>query len=1038
MRHTRWRITGTLKTTAPLHIGCGDVVTFEHPLLKDKDDELNDIQAIVVDVKRKPCIPGPALKGVLRSWAEQMLLPKDDEGRVLAGYEEYEAPVTRIFGSRDIEQTRVESGWAEFCTAFVKEPSPADQQRFGQHLPYWNVERLTGTLSHVAMDRETGTAAHNKLFYEEFVPEGVAFDVEIDATRLTEKEISLLLAILKQGATHGTHPYHFGANGANGWGRMQWELGKVECCTETPKSVTTVGFACCTSDKTNAVIPDNLTLHDPPHIAFDLMLGVNGPFLVNDASRAKEKGSEATDKTNFTPLRNAAGEVWLPASSLRGVLRERAEFILRSLDPNATGDPNQPAGEGPIERIFGKTSQSACLTISEPTQCEESADRKQDFVAIDRFTGGAADGAKFDATYADSPKFETHLVLEVATLKPEDLALLRLAIRDLCTGQTTLGFGGAKGYGEAIGTVSNEQHHGVEKRWNVPIDLIGNPLAADWLYDQVKRNLLQQAVLNEKDLGNTGQLTSSQVRGNNNAIEWEYKISWNQCDVPSTAQVITSALVPQEFRNRLIRTPVNVSIKMQDGQVVAVHSIIEVTAQEAQARPSNRLSPQQHNQFAHTYYFARMIERDQFSDGLKGRDHRRWQPGLYSGNLKVKLTVKTPLLICDDEKREPDPEIDDHFVYPVRTDSQGKPLLASSSVRGMLRSAHEAITNSRFGVFPPTHSRPLSFRPGGTYRGRKLYDKSPLDLLPEALRPAASLDELSPADRVFGWVNQDEKKAQGEARAAYRSHLRVSSVTCATSAEEAIQEFETPKTLAILGQPKPQQGRFYLGDKEGKAQQAGRSKEQSGYTEGNRIRGPKVYPHHKSAEAYTDADQWQAANRQAFSNEKSNQNRSITGWVRPGTEFSFDLHVTNLSDVELGALVWLLSLPDEHYLRLGLGKPLGFGSVRVEIDTEKSMVADGATWIQQLTDTSQAFPPTKLEDLQSQFQAASNGANPDLLNAFLRAASGFGNAPIHYPITANQKPGDGATFKWFVENEKQGKQMSLPDLNSPNPYLPKH
>src|SRR5262249_14336711 len=38
---------------------------------------------------------------------------------------------------------------------------------------------------------------------------------------------------------------------------------------------------------------------------------------------------------------------------------------------------------------------------------------------------------------------------------------------------------------------------------------------------------------------------------------------------------------------------------------------------------------------------------------------------------------------------------------------------------------------------------------------RKLYNQSPLDVLPEWLRPARSIGELSPADRVFGWVNQD-------------------------------------------------------------------------------------------------------------------------------------------------------------------------------------------------------------------------------------------------------------------------------------------
>ena len=37
-----------------------------------------------------------------------------------------------------------------------------------------------------------------------------------------------------------------------------------------------------------------------------------------------------------------------------------------------------------------------------------------------------------------------------------------------------------------------------------------------------------------------------------------------------------------------------------------------------------------------------------------------------------------------------------------------------------------------------------------------LHDVSPSKLLPPGLKPAATLEKLSPADRVFGWVRQNE------------------------------------------------------------------------------------------------------------------------------------------------------------------------------------------------------------------------------------------------------------------------------------------
>ncbi|HID20898.1 MAG TPA: TIGR03986 family CRISPR-associated RAMP protein, partial [Planctomycetaceae bacterium] len=87
---------------------------------------------------------------------------------------------------------------------------------------------------------------------------------------------------------------------------------------------------------------------------------------------------------------------------------------------------------------------------------------------------------------------------------------------------------------------------------------------------------------------------------------------------------------------------------------------------------------------------------------------------------------------------------------------------------------------------------------------RKLHCVPPQDLLPEDLRPASRIDELSPADRVFGWVNQT-------GRGAYRGNLRIGPVRCQTQLDRAIQSFGQPGLpVAILGQPKPQQARFYV------------------------------------------------------------------------------------------------------------------------------------------------------------------------------------------------------------------------------------
>ncbi len=340
---------------------------------------------------------------------------------------------------------------------------------------------------------------------------------------------------------------------------------------------------------------------------------------------------------------------------------------------------------------------------------------------------------------------------------------------------------------------------------------------------------------------------------------------------------------------------------------------------------------------------------------------------------------------------------------------------------------------------------------------RELYPISPWDLLHSSLRPASKISELSPADRVFGWVMGDPGNQQREQRnpTAVRGLLRIGPVTSESSAEDAIETFPGDGLpLAILAAPKPQQGRFYVAaSPKGDAQRDGLTKLQAGYAAGKGLRGRKVYPHHKDlpathwANPLEDRTQhgespWQEYRRpmKDGQEQRDSQNRSMKGWIKPGARFCFDIHVTNLSKVELGALLYLLSLPEGHYHRFGGGKPLGFGSVRLTVEdcdlrTADDLRAKYRSW---------HVPATANEKLCQEavacFQeavcrayggAGGNGSFEQVpfIAAFQRACEGFDDAlPVHYPrVTKNPNP-DGESFQWFVANERQGARLALRDL----------
>ena len=229
---------------------------------------------------------------------------------------------------------------------------------------------------------------------------------------------------------------------------------------------------------------------------------------------------------------------------------------------------------------------------------------------------------------------------------------------------------------------------------------------------------------------------------------------------------------------------------------------------------------------------------------------------------------------------------------------------------------------------------------------RELYDNSPANLLDSSLKPANERSELSPTDRLFGWAPQKSGGDQG-----YKGRIRI---VCEDGARpEIIEDFDGKSLpLAILGQPKPAQGRFYVAkDDQGKPQDDKLSKAQAGYSGDKGLRGRKQYWHHKGLEADQAPDYWkpsvedriqqqnngrhQEYRRPNGESQTDPQNRSIQGWIKPNTVFKVSLYVQNLQSEEIGALLWLLSLPEGHYFRLGYGKPLGFGSVRMEINEER-------------------------------------------------------------------------------------------------------
>ncbi len=506
----RWRfrprycIEGTLYTETPLFIGSGEVFKKEI----DPEDEPVEVSACMKDVNNRPIIPGSTLKGCMRQWLEENCSEKE--------------LINRVFGKgHESETDQGRGGKVTFHDAPLElermEPTP---------LPFFNEDTQTFIEAHTCIERVTGTVAENKLFYQEVVPAGACFSVVITGSCDSDAEIALILAGL-QGFCHDKNPLQLGSNTHSGKGGLSWHLDKVkvmekedvekwleepgehfwhfmkELSNEELKKLEEL----CTSFLTEDASRDDLT--------FNITLNFDSHFLVNDPPTKKEK-EEAEKKIqelkkknedfnereikppDFRPRKDEMDEVLLPASSFRGALRSQAERILRTIGLDACNPAFEQENEDngkccrKVEKLddvknlclacmlFGAPGWKSPLEISDfKLKPDEYECTQQEFLAIDRFTGGGMHGAKFNACAIYKPIFQGEVKINSKRLKlcgsencQKLLGLLAFTLRDLIEGDITFGFGASKGYGTCTADIKGWEHEGFRSMASSEVNLL--------------------------------------------------------------------------------------------------------------------------------------------------------------------------------------------------------------------------------------------------------------------------------------------------------------------------------------------------------------------------------------------------------------------------------------------------------------------------------------------------------------------------------------------------------------------------------------
>lgn len=452
----------------------GDLVLLTPTSLGNGDSGgLTDMSLLLDEVDQTALLTGTSIAGALRNYlreCEKGFEKEEDNDsicRKLFGYHEETAAQSCLIidDARSIDETG-------------KPKLPTTELRDG-----------------VRIDGKTRTAADKAKYDLELLEAGTKFTLRFELLITQDQNLVSAFAAALQGFEKSQNSdggeIHLGARKRRGYGECKvekWRVkrfdlkapgGLIDWLKNGAKPLADLGIA------KHALISSALSilpLQDcREFFEMTACFALDGSMLIRSGSRLQnvnEKGQP--DTVHLRSKHKDKGYVpVVSGTSLAGVLRHRAVKICNTL---ADGK-----GEGFVEQIFGvdmeklknqkeikgkkKQPFASRLEVRE-TFVENINDLVQTRVKIDRFTGGAYEGALFDAApvFSNGEQQAINLKLRLRDAKACEIGLLLLLLKDLWTSDLAIGGESSIGRGRLKG-ISASLHYrkSDEESWKISL-----------------------------------------------------------------------------------------------------------------------------------------------------------------------------------------------------------------------------------------------------------------------------------------------------------------------------------------------------------------------------------------------------------------------------------------------------------------------------------------------------------------------------------------------------------------------------------------
>lgn len=436
----------TVDAATPLKVGSGMTnLVCDSPVLRD--------------VNGLPYVPGTALAGVLRHSVTE------------GAPENQKSTIDTIFGYQKGDDGR---GSRLICSEAVMVGQDGHTVLEGlrpdveQNAFYQAFREALPVRQHVRINHK-GAAEQGGKYDEEVVFKGTRFAFEVELLGDTAKAVEYFhTTLLPKMYSAG---FRVGGGSRKGFGELR--IVSVEERT----------FDLSNKDDLKAYLAKSASLNTPITGATKIQAGLDADYSGWTRYKLTLKPKDfllfssgfQDDEVDMKPVRERVvvyGEgganfseeyVLIPASSVKGALLHRVAYHYNRLTGNYADAAAEGAPEVPnpaVQQLFGVTAnqqQEAVrgkVIFSDLLQETHATEKTFNHVAIDRFTGGAMEGALFSEKALYFPKneavntFQLTLLVEKDALKEDSVKQAwEATLSDLCEGYLALGGGTNRGHG---------------------------------------------------------------------------------------------------------------------------------------------------------------------------------------------------------------------------------------------------------------------------------------------------------------------------------------------------------------------------------------------------------------------------------------------------------------------------------------------------------------------------------------------------------------------------------------------------------------